>query len=117
MAAEVADRRRRGNAMAGLCMCSVAGGGEMETTYAVTPPALVASGVTPPACVTASFPTFVLHAISTDMQPNTSTADQHTAKQGASMATPDHTATPLTNVDSASLKRVREGSLVCLLAL
>lgn len=70
----------------------------------------------PPACVTASFPTFVLHAISTDMQPNTSTADQHTAKQGASMATPD-TATPLTNVDSASLKRVREGSLVCLLAL
>lgn len=93
------------------------GGGEMETTYAVTPPALVASGVTHPACVTASFPTFVLHAISTDMQPNTSTADQHTAKQGASMATPDHTATPLTNVDSASLKRVREGSLVCLLAL
>lgn len=94
------------------------GDGNSLCYYAVTPPSPRAGCFRrrPPLLLlfsTASFPTCILHVISTDMQPDTRTADQHTAKQGASTATP-HTATRLTHADSASLKRVREGSLVSL---
>lgn len=94
---------------------------EMETGYAATPPR-VASGL-PPHFVSVvllfhtctSFHTCTLLSIRSqlDMPPKASAAGQHTTKQGTSART-GHSKVLTHGVDSASLKRVREGSLVSL---